>query len=109
MPISTICPSCRAKVKAPDGAAGQILLCPRCREEVHVPLLSGPEDHSDLPMVLSSYIQVNLMPGEHLIRVTHIHPMVLVAPGILAILGLLLGMIGVVLGNGGTALTVIGF
>jgi len=61
---------------------------------------SVADDHSELPIILSSYIQANLMPGERLIAITRVHPMVLVVPGVLSVLGLILGLIGLAAGNG---------
>src|SRR5713226_3383002 len=37
MPISVVCPDCRATAKAPDAAAGHVLKCPRCGGNVCVP------------------------------------------------------------------------
>lgn len=37
MPIVIVCPSCSARVKAPDAAAGQSLPCPKCKVSVSIP------------------------------------------------------------------------
>jgi hypothetical protein len=36
MPIPLICPSCKAKLQAPDAALGRVLKCPACKGEVKV-------------------------------------------------------------------------
>jgi uncharacterized membrane protein YdbT with pleckstrin-like domain len=57
---------------------------------------------------VSSYIRQNLMPGERLVAITRIHQMVLVAPSIVAAIGLLLSLFGIVSGESCTiALAVI--
>jgi hypothetical protein len=50
MPISVVCPSCSAKIKAPDAAAGKRLPCPKCKQPFVVetraegaPPTTGPE------------------------------------------------------------------
>jgi DNA-directed RNA polymerase subunit RPC12/RpoP len=37
MPIIVPCPSCGARVRAPDAAAGKVLPCPRCKSKMVVP------------------------------------------------------------------------
>ncbi|MFO0846366.1 MAG: hypothetical protein U0797_29020 [Gemmataceae bacterium] len=41
MPIPVVCPSCSAKLKAPDRAAGGKMSCPKCDEPVRVPYPDG--------------------------------------------------------------------
>ena len=36
MPVAVICPTCRAKLKAPDGLIGKTVKCPRCATPVLV-------------------------------------------------------------------------
>ncbi|MBI1916231.1 MAG: PH domain-containing protein [Planctomycetes bacterium] len=83
-------------------------MCPKCGNKVPVPLASPDEAPSELQLVVNSYIQHNLMPCEHLVGITCIHPLVLVAPGIVAALGLLLGLVGILVGESGILLVVIG-
>lgn len=124
MPILTACQRCGAKLKAPDAAAGRTLNCPKCGETVAVPgrasarpkgapvspppvprpqpdtdgfspfVLADPE----LPLMVTDYITRHLMPGERLIAVTRIHPMVMLGPGIITALGFLL-CLGIVAGE----------
>ncbi len=136
MSILTACPRCGAKLKAPDAAAGKTLACPKCGDTVAVPSGAGPrprpavpvppppsssrrqpdadgfapfaQPDSDLPLMVTEYITRNLMPGERLAAVTHIHPLVMLAPGIVAALGLLLSLIGLVAGVRGIAFAAIG-
>lgn len=44
MSIRTFCPACKARVNAPDGAAGKTLVCPRCKAPVPVapPVRASP-------------------------------------------------------------------
>jgi hypothetical protein len=42
MPISVSCPSCGAKLKAPDNAAGRQLACSKCRKPITVPAYEPP-------------------------------------------------------------------
>lgn len=117
MSIIVVCPRCGAKLKAPDASAGRTFACPKCKETVTVPnsaharpksAISTPPPHlpsdaraqsnkegfaplahtdSDLPFMVTDYISSHLMPKESLIAVSHIHPMVLLAPGIIAVFG----------------------
>ena len=43
MKITFRCPSCNAKVKAPDFAAGMSCRCPKCESQVAVPRLGSPQ------------------------------------------------------------------
>ncbi len=43
MPVTVSCPSCGAKLKAPDSAAGRQLPCPKCRSPITVPAGSKPD------------------------------------------------------------------
>src|SRR5438874_714801 len=40
--IRFLCPSCRAKVQAPEDRVGQAALCPRCHRLFNVPQTSTP-------------------------------------------------------------------
>jgi hypothetical protein len=42
MPVPISCPACRARLKAPDGAAGRTFRCPKCQAPVAVPTAPGP-------------------------------------------------------------------
>jgi hypothetical protein len=42
MPISVTCPSCGAKLRAPDNAAGRKLACSQCRKSITVPTVDPP-------------------------------------------------------------------
>jgi hypothetical protein len=42
MPIPVICPSCKAKLKAPERAVGLTLDCPACKEPVLVTMQARP-------------------------------------------------------------------
>ena len=42
MPISVVCPTCAAKINAPDKAAGKHVKCPKCGEPLLVPSAAGP-------------------------------------------------------------------
>ncbi len=59
-------------------------------------------------MIVSSYIRKNLMTGERLVAITRMHPMVVVAPTILAGFGMVLGLIGILIGESGFVLVFIG-
>ena len=93
-----------------DQFAGRRTACPKCRKQLRVPGVAHRPDtdiqpspdptHLALPIVVSSYIQQNLMPGERLIALSRVHPMVLVAPSIVGALGLLLGVVGIAVGEG---------
>jgi hypothetical protein len=39
MPISIACPSCKARMTAPDKMAGRVSNCPKCRQALRVPTL----------------------------------------------------------------------
>jgi len=43
MPISVKCPSCGAKLNAPDQAAGKAVRCPKCQDSITVPKRSQGE------------------------------------------------------------------
>ncbi len=133
MSILTACPRCGAKLKAPDAAAGRTLACPKCGDTVAVP--GGPSARAraapappppvhrpdpdtegfspyaqadpELPLMVTEYITQHLMPGERLIAVTRIHPMVMLVPGIFTALGLLLGL-GIVAGEKGIGFVCVG-
>ncbi len=49
MPIAVTCASCGAKLKAPDGAAGRTLKCPRSAAAVSVPHSSSDARQSGIP------------------------------------------------------------
>jgi hypothetical protein len=66
------------------------------------------ESRTDLPLVMTSYIARHLMPGEELVAVTRIHPLVMAAPGAAAALGLLLTLAGILGGGNRLALAVVG-
>jgi hypothetical protein len=42
MPIPVDCPACNTRLRAPDGAAGMTLSCPRCQAPVPVPGSPAP-------------------------------------------------------------------
>lgn len=42
MPLSVVCDSCHAKLKAPNAGAGRRLKCPKCSTLIHVPPLEVP-------------------------------------------------------------------
>ena len=42
MSITTVCPSCAAKFRAPDEAAGKTAPCPKCRSPLTVPVPKQP-------------------------------------------------------------------
>jgi hypothetical protein len=42
MPIPVDCPACSTRLRAPDGAAGMTLSCPRCQAPVPVPGSPAP-------------------------------------------------------------------
>lgn len=140
MSIIAVCPHCGTKLRVPDTAAGRTFACPKCRDTVTVsngtnarpkaagsssppqlPLdaklqptkeASAPLAHTDseLPLVVTDYITTHLMPGEHLIAVSRVHPMVMLAPGIVAAFGLLLSLIGIAVGKErGIAIAFVGF
>ena len=44
MPIPVTCPGCSAKMKAPDGAAGKKIKCPKCQEAITVPAAEELDD-----------------------------------------------------------------
>jgi uncharacterized membrane protein YdbT with pleckstrin-like domain len=61
---------------------------------------------SELPLMVTDYIAQNLMPGERLLAVSHIHPMVLLEPGIMAAVGLSITLVGLVIKDVDLALTI---
>src|SRR5262245_22487333 len=63
---------------------------------------------SELPLRVTEFITAHLMPGERLVAVTHVHPMVMLVPGIIAAVGLLLGLVGLVAGEKGIGFAIIG-
>lgn len=103
MPIAVVCPSCSTRMNAPDTAAGRRTKCPKCGSAIVVP---GPVPKApapgparpELPIIVSSYIRKNLMPGEYLVGLTRPHWMVVVVPGSFAIFGLILGFVGILMG-----------
>ena len=42
MPVSVVCPTCAAKIKTPDKAAGKRVKCPKCGKPLLVPSAIGP-------------------------------------------------------------------
>jgi regulator of protease activity HflC (stomatin/prohibitin superfamily) len=55
MSIAVACPTCGAKLKAPDNAAGRKVKCPKCQQPVAVPRPSGESAilaHADGPPVV---------------------------------------------------------
>jgi uncharacterized protein len=48
MPISVTCPTCGAKLKTPDTAAGKKIKCPKCEKLIDVPA-EGEEAVADVP------------------------------------------------------------
>src|SRR5262245_11675410 len=44
MPISVVCPSCSAKLGAPDAAAGKKVKCPKCQGSIVVPAPKAKPD-----------------------------------------------------------------
>ncbi len=116
--IAFSCPGCGKTFQVGDEFADRRTTCPRCRAALRVPGLAPlpraddpappTAPRSELPIVVSSYIRQNLMPGETLVAITRIHPMVLVAPGVMAALGLLLSLVGIIAGGTGVVLAVFG-
>ncbi|MBP3953932.1 hypothetical protein J8F10_01270 [Gemmata sp. G18] len=54
MPIPISCPSCEARIKAPDAAAGKVVRCPKCQGRIPVPatepafeVIDEPDDEQD--------------------------------------------------------------
>lgn len=135
MSIPTACSHCGAKLQAPDAAAGRTLTCPKCGDKVAVPgvasarprtavpislppPISRPQPDaegfvpfaqadSELPLMVTEYITQHLMPGERLIAVTRIHPLVMLVPGIITAIGLLL-CLGIVAGEKGNGFVLVG-
>jgi uncharacterized membrane protein YdbT with pleckstrin-like domain len=97
-------------MKVPDKYAGQRIKCPKCSKAVPVPNgeETSAEARPELPLIVSAYIRQYLMPGERLVGVTHIHPMVLVVPGIFVVAGLLLLLAGIIAGERGIAIALSG-
>ena len=58
--------------------------------------------------MVTNYVAKHLMPGERLVAVSRIHPMELLAPGIIATVGLLLSAVGIVAGEYRRAFEVVG-
>lgn len=42
MPLSVVCPSCGARLRAPDHAVGRTVKCPQCKAPMAIPHASGP-------------------------------------------------------------------
>jgi hypothetical protein len=42
MPLSLTCPSCGARLRAPDRAAGRTIQCPKCKKPMAVQVVSPP-------------------------------------------------------------------
>jgi uncharacterized Tic20 family protein len=42
MPITVICPACKAKMKAPDALIGKVVRCPGCTAQVRIPAVAVP-------------------------------------------------------------------
>ena len=115
------CPKCHATARVPAEIVGRNVRCPRCQQAFTVvapapvaPAFSDSDLDSPTPapgIVRSSFIKQNLMPGEQLIAVTHMHPMVIVAPCVMMTFFLLLGLAGLILGSGvgGFVISMIGF
>jgi hypothetical protein len=49
MPISIACPSCSAKLKAPDSSGGKSIKCPKCGEAVRVPVADDVDEAEETP------------------------------------------------------------
>jgi membrane protein YdbS with pleckstrin-like domain len=120
------CPSCGVGLSAPEECAGRRTKCRRCNNPIAVPnstsarpepaapalepprpsiARSQPDSDgfdptarpdSKLSLMVTEYINQHLMPGERLIAVSHIHPMALLAPGIMAAFSLLLILVGMI-------------
>lgn len=121
--IHFTCPGCGKNIAVKEEFAGRKTKCSNCDIPLLVPAMvdspvesqshsdyqtSLTEDQSDLPIVVGPYIRQNLMPGERLVGITRIHPMVLVAPIIVAAFGLFLSLVGIIVGGSGIASAVIG-
>ena len=116
--VAFSCPGCSKTFQVNDQFAGRKTKCPNCGAVLLVPAIA-PQSYaeslalpdaarSDLPVVISSYIRQNLMPGERLIGITRIHPMVLITPSIPAAFGLLVCLLGIVAGERGIPFVVVG-
>lgn len=127
MAISVRCDSCGSKLNAPDAAAGRRVKCPKCGAAVVLPAAppaaqpgaatepwyraaaDSPSSGSELAAAdggaraeagaAGSHIARNLMPGEQLVYVTRIHPLVVVPPAILSGGGLLVALMGFLVGG----------
>lgn len=125
MAISVGCAACGSRLNAPDAAAGRQVRCPKCAAPITVPYLpegkssppksmastpraadqpdSRSDRHASPPVDDNSFIARNLLPGERLLYITRIHPLVMMPPALLAACSLVAGIIGLIVGERGIA------
>ena len=89
MAITSVCPTCWAKVKTPDAAAGATVHCPKC----DMTMVIGPKPDPLLAKV-SPEVRQSLASNERLLAVKRINPKILFLPSVGVFVGTLLGLIG---------------